>query len=209
MENQDIMMTIHQIKEAALSSLEAIIEKQRFDVGIKRTRDQDEALVIAFQTLPGSPESLAVELVVSRVANCDPLKSGRSFRIRVKHAEELASAEPNDISLEITESQYVRFLTLCAKDHDSQFVLSLSAPQRRELDGVCALCSRAIEILRETKRRIAGCLVPSSSAQAAKECIKQGLEKVEEAHTALEQILTGTEPDEQMLEYYRRVVEDR
>ena len=203
-----LMTDIHGIKEAALASLEAVIARQQFGVGTRRIREADSALVISFQTLPESPDQLAVELSVSRTSS-EPLKSGRSFRIRVMHARELESAAPNDISLEISESEYVKFLNLCVRDQDSLLTLSLSETQKRELDGICSLCVCAIELLRKTKRRLDGCPVPSYSSEAAMGAVGDSLAKMQEAHALLEQILTGTEPDERAIEYHVRVVEDR
>ena len=85
------------------------------------------------------------------------------------------------------------------------------APHTPELDidGICSLCVRAIGILREARRRLDRFPVSSYASEAAMGVIGDGLAKVEEAHSLLEQILTGTESDDLALEYYVRVVEDR
>ena len=84
-------------------------------------------------------------------------------------------------------------------------------PQKPELDvdGICSLCVRAIDILREARRRLDRFPVSSYASEAAMGVIGDGLAKVEEAHSLLEQILSGTEPDDLALEYYMRVIEDR
>ena len=78
-----------------------------------------------------------------------------------------------------------------------------------DVDGICSLCVRAIGILREARRRLDRFPGSSYASETAMGVIGDGLAKVEEAHSLLEQILAGTEPDELALEYYVRVVEDR
>jgi len=205
------MTDINQIKEATLAYLETIIEKQKFDAGVKQLRDKDKTTVFTFQTLPDNPDPAFVELTSERrvFAKDGMLKSGYSYHIRFQHSRKKAVDEPNDISLGITEEQFIKFLHLCCPDPKARPLQILSREHQLHLLDTCRLCAREMDSIREIRTRLDRFPLSLEQVHAANASLGASLKNIEEARTTLSRFLAGIEQDERLLEYHKRYVEDR
>ena len=149
------MSDIYEIKEATLAALERIIKTQQFDAGIKQLLDKGNTVVFTFQTLPGKPDPVVVELMTQlRLFPKDAmLVSSQTYGIRLQHSRRKAADEPNDISLGITEEQFTKFLHLCCPDPKAQPIQLLSPEKQKYLQDTCRLCAREADSIRDIKQR--------------------------------------------------------